>query len=254
MTYQGYLIDLDGTIYKGTSRIPAGERFVKRLQETGLPYLFVTNNTTRTPEAVQALLQEQCELEVPLSCIYTASLATVDYMLDKNLGHKVYVIGEEGLKTAIAEAGFVTDTEAPDYVVVGLDRELTYDKLAIASLAIQRGAHFISTNPDLNIPTERGLLPGGGTIAKLLEASSRVSPIVIGKPNAIIMDKALGRLGVAREAAIVVGDNYQTDCLAGIQNQMASLLVTTGFTAKEEVAKLPISPSYVLASLDEWSF
>ena len=159
MTYQGYLIDLDGTIYEGKKRIPAGERFVHRLQERQIPYLFVTNNTTRRPETVQAMLAEQFNIVTPLETIYTASLATIDYMNDLGKDKTVYVIGEDGLKSAIYEAGYIEDTNNPAYVVVGLDTDLTYEKLTIATLAIQKGATFIGTNPDLNIPTERGHLP-----------------------------------------------------------------------------------------------
>ena len=254
MTYKGYLIDLDGTIYKGKDRIPEGEAFVKELQKRQIPYLFVTNNSMRTPEMVQELLRNQCELETPLETIYTATMATIDYMNDMNRGKTVYVIGETGLKTAIAEAGYVEDTENPAYVVVGLDTQLTYEMLAIATLAIQKGAVFIGTNPDLNIPTERGLMPGAGSINKLLETATRVQPVFIGKPNAIIMNKALDVLGVKREEAIMVGDNYLTDIMAGIQNDIATLLVTTGFTKPEEVPTLPVKPDHVLASLDEWNF
>ena len=199
MTYKGYLIDLDGTIY-------------------------------------------------------TATLATVDYLNDKNLGKKVYVIGDVGLKQAIAEAGYVEDTDNPDYVVVGLDWEVDYEKLSIATLAIQKGAHFVGTNPDLNIPTERGLMPGAGSIITLIEVATRVKPVYIGKPNAIIMEKAVEHLGLPRQEVIRVGDNYLTDIRAGIDNGIPTLLVTTGFTKPEEVPDLPIQPDYVLSSLAEWDF
>lgn len=251
MTYKGYLIDLDGTIYKGKDRIPAGERFIARLQEKKIPYLLVTNNTTRTPEMVQEML-EGFNVKTPLSTIYTATMATVDYMKDMKRGKTAYVIGDVGLKQAIAEAGFVENTENPAYVVVGLDWEVTYEKLAIATLAVQKGALFIGTNPDLNIPTERGLMPGAGSIIKLIEVATRVEPVIIGKPKAIIMNKALEVLGVERSEAIMVGDNYLTDIMAGIKNDIATLLVTTGFTKPEEVATLPVQPDHVLASLDEW--
>lgn len=254
MTYKGYLIDLDGTIYKGKDRIPAGEAFVHELQRRNLPYLFVTNNTTRTPETVQAMLAEQFNVETPIETIYTATLATVDYLNDKNLGKKVYVIGDVGLKQAIAEAGYVEDTDNPDYVVVGLDWEVDYEKLSIATLAIQKGAHFVGTNPDLNIPTERGLMPGAGSIITLIEVATRVKPVYIGKPNAIIMEKAVEHLGLPRQEVIMVGDNYLTDIRAGIDNGIPTLLVTTGFTKLEEVPGLPIQPDYVLSSLAEWDF
>lgn len=252
MTYKGYLIDLDGTIYKGRERIPAGERFIQRLQEQEIPYLLVTNNTTRTPQMVQDMLAQQFNIQTPLETIYTATMATVDYMKDMDRGQTVYVIGETGLKSAISEAGYIEDKENPAYVVVGLDSQVTYDMLATATLAIAKGALFIGTNPDLNIPTERGLMPGAGSLVALLEAATRVKPVFIGKPNAIIMNKALDILQVKRSEAIMIGDNYLTDIMAGIQNDIASLLVTTGFTKAEEVPNLPIQPDYIVASLDEW--
>ncbi|HFI0272295.1 TIGR01457 family HAD-type hydrolase [Streptococcus suis] len=254
MTYQGYLIDLDGTIYKGTERIPAGEHFVQSLQERGIPYLFVTNNTTRRPEAVQAMLADKFNIETPVETIYTATLATIDYMNDLGKEKTVYIIGEEGLKSAIYEAGYVENAENPAYVVVGLDWQVDYEKFATATLAIQKGATFIGTNPDLNIPTERGMLPGAGSLIALLEASTRVKPQIIGKPQAYIMNKALSHLGTKLEETIMVGDNYLTDIRAGIDNGFPTLLVLTGFTKPEEVADLPIAPTHVLSSLDEWSF
>lgn len=252
MPYKGYLIDLDGTIYQGKNCIPAGERFIKRLQERGIPYLLVTNNTTRTPEMVQSMLANQFHVETSIETIYTATMATVDYMNDMNRGKTAYVIGETGLKSAIAAAGYVEELENPAYVVVGLDSQVTYEMLAIATLAIQKGALFIGTNPDLNIPTERGLMPGAGALNALLEAATRVKPVFIGKPNAIIMNKSLEVLGIQRSEAVMVGDNYLTDIMAGIQNDIATILVTTGFTRPEEVPTLPIQPDHVLSSLDEW--
>lgn len=252
MNYKGYLIDLDGTLYKGKERIPAGERFIERLQTKGIPYLLVTNNTTRTPEMVQEMLANQFNITTPLESIYTATMATVDYMNDMARGKTAYVIGETGLKTAIAEAGYMEEENNPAYVVVGLDSKVTYDQLATATLAIQKGALFIGTNPDLNIPTERGLMPGAGSLVALIEAATRIQPVFIGKPNAIIMNKALEILKIDRKDALMVGDNYLTDIMAGIQNDIASLLVTTGFTASEEVPSLPIQPSHVIASLNEW--
>ncbi|MDR2833548.1 MAG: TIGR01457 family HAD-type hydrolase [Streptococcaceae bacterium] len=254
MKYKGYLIDLDGTIFKGTQIIPAGKRFVEELQKRNIPFLFVTNNTTKTPESVKERLAKEFDIHVSVELIYTASLATVDYMNELNLGKRVYIIGEEGLKTAILNAGYEIDEKYPNYVVVGNDSEITYEKVATAAMAIQAGATFIGTNPDLNIPTERGLLPGAGSLVKYVEAACQVEPIYIGKPKAIIMNKALDVLGIARKEAIMVGDNYLTDIQAGIQNDMDTLLVTTGFTKPEEVANLPIPATYTLKSLDEWDY
>lgn len=252
--YKGYLIDLDGTIYRESEPIPAGRRFVERLQARQIPFLFLTNNTTKTPQTVADRLANEFSIYVSPETVYTATLATIDYMNDADKGKKVFVIGEPGLIDPILAAGYEWDTENPDYVVVGLDTEVTYEKFVTATLAIQKGATFIGTNPDKNIPTERGLLPGAGSVIALIEASTQRSAIYIGKPEAIIMEKGLEILGLAKSEVLMVGDNYTTDILAGINNGIDSLLVLSGFTQKEEVPDLPVQPTHLVDSLDEWSF
>lgn len=254
MTYKGYLIDLDGTIYLGKKGIPAGKRFVEALQQRDLPFLFVTNNTTKSPETVANRLANEFDIHVAPSTVYTASQATVDFMLEEKRGKKVYVIGEAGLIDAILEAGFVWEETNPDFAVVGLDSEVTYEKVVTATLAIQKGARFIGTNPDKNIPTERGLLPGAGSLISFVETATQVTPIMIGKPNAVIMEEAVKLLGFDKSEVLMVGDNYETDIQAGIQNGIDTLLVLTGFTPKEAVPTLPVQPTFVLDSLDEWRF
>ena len=254
MHYKGYLIDLDGTIYRGTEPIPAGKRFVEALQERKLPFMFVTNNTTKSPQTVADRLANEFDIHVDSDTIYTATLATIDFMQSDGKGNKVYAIGEAGLIDLILEAGFVWDEDSPDYVVVGLDNYLTYEKVVKATLAIHRGATFIGTNPDKNIPTERGLLPGAGSVISFVETATQTPPIYIGKPEAIIMDKAVEKLGLNKEEVIMVGDNYETDIQAGIQNDIDTLLVLSGFTKEEDIPSLPTPATHVLRSLDEWSF
>lgn len=253
MSYKGYLIDLDGTIYLGKEIIPAGKRFVERLQQSQLPFLFVTNNTTKTPAAVAGRLEKEFDIHVPAETIYTASLATIDYMREEGKGNKVYVIGESGLVDLILEAGFVWEEENPDYVIVGLDTDITYEKFVKATLAIRKGAVFIGTNPDKNIPTERGLLPGAGSMIALVETAVQKAPVMIGKPNAVIMDEAVKVLGMTKDDVIMVGDNYETDIQAGIKNGIDTLLVLSGFTQKEDVPNLPTPATYTVDSLDEWN-
>lgn len=252
--YQGYLIDLDGTIYLGKEVIPAGKRFVERLQELALPFLFVTNNTTKSPQAVSSRLATEFDIHVPVEAIYTASLATIDYMKEQNNGNRVYVIGESGLIDLILSAGFEWDEQTPDYVVVGLDTEINYEKFAAASLCIRNGAVFIGTNPDKSIPTERGLLPGAGSFISLIQTATQTEPIMIGKPNAIIMNEALKVMKLDKSEVLMVGDNYETDIQSGIKNQIDSLLVFSGFTPKSAIPSLPEKPTYMVDSLDEWVF
>lgn len=251
--YKGYLIDLDGTVYRGKEPIPAAKIFIEKLQKKQLPFLFLTNNTTKTPETVQKNLSENFDIHVPSSTIFTAANATVDYMNHRNKGRSVYVVGAPGLVELILNSGFQWEESNPDYVVVGLDPGINYEKMTIATLAIQKGAHFIGTNPDKNIPTERGLLPGAGSLVTFFETSTGVKPTIIGKPETAIMDSAIERLGLSKKEVLMVGDNYLTDIQAGIRNGIDTLLVLSGFTQKEEVPKLPIAPTYVLDSLADWS-
>jgi 4-nitrophenyl phosphatase len=179
-------------------------------------------------------------------------MALAGYLQEKNPEAKVYVIGENGLWTAVREAGFTITSDKPDYVAVGMDRQLTYEKLAEACLAIRSGATFLSTNPDVALPTERGLLPGNGSITALLQVATGVTPIFIGKPEPIIIRQALERLGLAASDVLMVGDNYQTDILAGLRAGVDTLFVQTGVTTAEELAKVDDPPTYTVASLAEW--
>ena len=141
--------------------------------------------------------------------------------------------------------------ENPDFVVVGLDRDITYEKLAKACLAVRNGATFISTNGDIAIPTERGLLPGNGSLTSVVAVSTGVDPIFIGKPESIIMEQALKVLGIEKNEALMVGDNYDTDILAGINAGMHTLLVHTGVTTVEKLTEYEVQPTQVVHNLTE---
>lgn len=249
--YRGYLIDLDGTMYSGTECIPEAASFIQSLREAGKQILFLTNNSTATPEKVVEKLANISGVKAYASEIYTSSEATVQYVKTLD-GNKVYVIGEGGIETAVKTADFVLDEENPDHVIVGLDREVTYEQLTKATLAIQSGANFIATNPDSNLPTERGLIPGNGALIAFLEKATGKEATVVGKPGHIMMQGALEKLGRDKSEVVMVGDNYTTDILAGIENDIDSLLVLTGFTKAEDVDSLPIPPTHVIQTLDEW--
>src|SRR5690606_3282871 len=140
----------------------------------------------------------------------------------------------------------------PEAVIMGIDRKITYEKLAKACLFVRNGALFFSTNGDTALPTEKGLLPGNGAITSVVSVSTQTEPIFIGKPHSIIMEQALKVLGSPKEKTLMVGDNYDTDILAGINIKMDTLLVHTGVTTKEALEMKEKQPSYVLNSLAEW--
>lgn len=252
--YKGYLIDLDGTVYAGKKRIPAAKRFIERLQQTGIPFLFVTNNSTQLPRDVVKNLADNHDIHVQSENVYTSGMATVDYMNAHRSTDKpsVYIVGELGLKQVILANNYQLDADHPDYVVVGLDSDLTYEKLSEAVLAIRSGSTFIGTNPDTNIPKERGMMPGAGSVVKFVEYATQIEPIMIGKPKAMIINSALNRIGLSQSEVVMVGDNYNTDIKAGINAGVDTLLVYTGLSTKKQVAKETIQPTYQIDSLDDW--
>lgn len=251
--YHGYLIDLDGTMYRGSQRIEAASDFVQRLMTEKIPYLFVTNNSSRTPEQVAAKLRD-FDIPAERDQVFTTSQATANYIYERKPDASVYVIGEEGLKSALAEKGFKEAKEDAEFVVMGIDHEINYEKLAVACLAIRNGATFLSTNGDIAIPTERGLLPGNGSFTSLVSVSTRTEPTFIGKPESIIVEQALKLLGTEKADTLMVGDNYDTDILAGIHAGIDTLLVHTGVTTKELLKSYEVQPTYTVDTLDDWTF
>ncbi|MFC4323509.1 TIGR01457 family HAD-type hydrolase [Litchfieldia salsa] len=249
--YKGYLIDLDGTMYKGTEKIEAASDFVKALAEKQIPYLFVTNNSSRTPEQVAEKLTE-FDIPTTKDHIFTTSQATANFISGKKSNASVYVIGEEGIRDSIVEKGLQINDMNPEFVVIGIDREITYEKLSIACLAVRQGATFISTNGDIAIPTERGLLPGNGALTSVITVSTGVQPIFIGKPESIIMEQALKVVGTSLEDTLMVGDNYDTDIMAGMNTGLDTLLVHTGVTTVEMLQSIERKPTYTVGSLEEW--
>ncbi|OEH93974.1 TIGR01457 family HAD-type hydrolase [Bacillus solimangrovi] len=249
--YTGYLIDLDGTMYRGSERIEAASDFVKALKDRELPYLFVTNNSSTRPEKVAQKLRS---FDIPASedQVFTTSMATANYIAKEKKNASVYYIGEEGLEFALKEKGLEIVSEHPDYVVVGIDRDINYEKLTKACLGVRAGATFISTNSDIAIPTERGLLPGNGSLTSVIAVSTQIKPTFIGKPESIIMEQALEALGTNKNQTIMIGDNYDTDIMAGMNAGLDTLLVHTGVTSKERLTEYDSQPTYTVDSLQDW--
>lgn len=265
LRYKAYLIDLDGTIYKGKDRIPSAEKFIERLQLEEIPFLFVTNNATKTPQEVADNLANHYHITVLPDLVYTSGVATADYIKEHITGQKAFVIGEKALKEQLQLAGYQVVDQDPDFIVQALDRELTYQKLEKATLAIREGLPYIVTNGDTNIPTERGFVPGSGAITAFLRAATQTEPIMIGKPSPIIMQGALDKLNhmlqsnqeeatlLSKEDLVMVGDNYQTDILAGIDFGMDTLMVLTGFSTLDDIKGKEKQPTHVTPDLSQWS-
>ncbi|MFJ8070259.1 TIGR01457 family HAD-type hydrolase [Peribacillus sp. NPDC096447] len=252
-SYKGYLIDLDGTMYRGTEQIAEAAGFINDLRKRDIPYLFVTNNSSRTPAQVADKLRS-IGISTADEQVFTTSMATANYIAEQKKDASVYVVGEEGIIEALKEKGMKLVEEHPDFLVMGIDRGINYEKLSKACLAVRNGAVFISTNGDIAIPTEQGLLPGNGSLTSVVSVSTQVQPIFIGKPESVIVEQALRVLGVPKEETIMVGDNYDTDILAGINAGIDTLLVHTGVTTKERLKQYKEQPTHVVDTLDLWRF
>lgn len=248
-----FLIDLDGTLYAGHAPIPHAAGFIERLRELSLPFLFVTNNSSRTPEAVAGHLRTH-GIAAEDGDVVTSAQAAAGYVAGAGKGRRVYAIGEEGLLSALREAGMELVDERPDYVVQGIDRQFSYRKLELAVRFIAEGAEYVLTNPDKLLPADGRLFPGAGALAASIREATDVRPTVIGKPCEPIMRHALQKLRPGGDVW-VVGDNPWTDIGAGQAAGLRTALVLTGIATPANVAELlarsGAQPDCVCANLAE---
>jgi len=246
---ENLIIDMDGVLYRGDETISGAKEFFAFLRERPIGFILATNNSTRTAQQYVDKLA-QMGVEVALSEILTSPQATAMYL--ETLappGAKVYVIGEEGLETAMRERGYIISGDSAEFVVVGMDRQLTYEKLRVGTLLIRGGARFIGSNPDKTLPTEEGLIPGSGAMLAALEASTGVAPIIIGKPERTIFELALARLGSSKENTAIVGDRLDTDVLGGHNAGLTTILVLSGATSRQDVDSTPVKPDLIFEDI-----
>lgn len=229
MTHSCILIDLDGTLYHGERMVPGADELIATLNDRHIPFLFLTNNSSAAPETVATRLNKMGIPARPEQ-VCTSSMAAAAYMAGRKPGASVAIFGEAGLRGAVSAAGlkeFSGENGHPDYVLQGIDREFSYEKLAQAGRLILAGAEFVLTNPDLLLPSEGGLMPGAGTLGSALQSMTGIQPVVIGKPSSILMNFAFNRLGAKASQVTIIGDNMMTDIKAGAQAGCRSLLLLT---------------------------
>lgn len=253
---KAFVIDMDGVLYVGQQRLPGARQFLSYLEEQDIPFILATNNSTLTPTQYVAKLGAM-GIEVTEDRILTSGQATALYLSQVAPARaRLYAIGEAGLISPLKEQGFHLTEEEVDYVVVGLDRQLTYEKLEIATLAIRAGATFIGTNPDTTLPTEQGLVPGTGATLAALEAATGASPLIIGKPEPILLRLAMEKMGLPSEGTAIIGDRLETDILGGREAGVITILVLTGISDREELTTSPHQPDFLFDSigdfLDAW--
>jgi 4-nitrophenyl phosphatase len=246
------LIDMDGVLYRGQERLPGARDFLTSLVQEKVPFLLATNNSTLTPEQYVEKLAAM-GIEVTEDRILTSGQASALYLSQHApSAARIYAIGEDGLLSALKEQGFRLTDRDVEYVVVGMDRQLTWDKLRVATLAIRAGAAFIGTNPDTTLPTEEGLVPGNGAGLAALEAATGVSPVIIGKPQPTLLALAMEKLGVTSEGTAIIGDRLETDILGGKNAGIATVLVLSGITQADELPGSSYQPDFVFETIDHF--
>ncbi len=259
---QVYVFDLDGVLYLGDTAIPYASDAVNRLLGAGKQVYFLTNNSGKTRADYKQKLADVNGLDIPESTIFTSAYASALYLKQRAAaGRSVFVIGEPGLASELAAAGMVAVTEPDtvdihdiDYVVVGIDRRFTYDKLRFAHAAIMRGhAQFIATNRDSTFPMETGEIPGGGSLVAALATATGREPVTIGKPETHAYEAILADAGGTAADSVMVGDRLDTDIAVGRRSGAYTVLVLTGVTSPDKAHSAPPEwrPDQIIGDLRE---
>ncbi len=254
---RGVLFDMDGVIYVGTQLLPGVQQMFDYLESTGRKWLCVTNNASKTPAQFVEKLTDMGVRARPEQILGSAEAAAgwlAEQIRDQGWPQgKVIIVGQDGLKAALNQHHFEMTTNPAEatYAIAGINFNLTYEELANVALAIRNGARFIGTNSDPSYPSERGLLPGAGSILALLATATGVEPTVIGKPNSGMYDQAIRRLGLTADEVMMVGDRYDTDISGALKMKLATTGVLTGVSTRNDFESAPVPPHIIAKDLIE---
>jgi len=248
----GYLIDMDGVLYRGSELIPGADSFVQQLRARHIPFRLLTNNSQRTRRDVVAKVA-RLGIDVEEEHIFTSAMATARFLAQQKPNGMAFVIGEGGLLNALHQNGYAVVDHEPDYVVVGEGRTFNLELVEAAVRMILGGAKLIATNLDPNCPTQDGLRPGCGAMVAMLELATGVRAFSVGKPSPVMMRAARKELGLATDETTIIGDTVETDILGGVQLGYHTVLVLSGGTRPEDLQRYAYRPEIIVDSLAELS-
>jgi NagD protein len=246
----GYLIDMDGVLYRGSELIPGADRFIAQLRQKDIPFRLLTNNSQRTRRDVVAKVA-RLGIAVEEEHVFTSAMATARFLSQQKPAGTAFVIGEGGLLTALHQNGYAVVDHEPDYVVVGEGRTFNLELVEAAVRMIVGGAKLIATNLDPNCPTQNGMRPGCGAMAAMLEIATGVRAFSVGKPSPVMMRAARKELGLTTDETTIIGDTMETDILGGTQLGFHTVLVLSGGTRREDLPRYAYRPDAVVESLGE---
>lgn len=244
-----FLLDMDGTFYLGEQLLEGALRFIDVLNQQGRDFLFLTNNSSKDS---QQYVEKITRLGLPISRekVLTSGEATAMYVRDQKPEARVFVVGTAALENEFLAYGFEYSSEQPDFVVLGFDTSLTYDKLWTLCNLVRAGVPYIATHPDFNCPTESGFMPDiGATIAFVKASTGREPDMIVGKPNRLFVQKAAQRVGVPVSDMCMIGDRLYTDIALGHTAGIPTVLVLSGETQQEDLSSSPYQPRYVFLHL-----
>lgn len=241
---KGFICDMDGVIYHGSTLLPGAKEFVDWLQKEEKDFLFLTNNSSKTRKELQMKLQTM-GINVEEKHFYTSALATASFLRKQCPGGSAYVIGDTGLTNAMYNVGFLMNNADPDYVVLGETRTYNYEMMEKATQLVMKGAKLIGCNYDVTGPVDGGIAPATRALISPIEMASGKQAYFVGKPNPLMMRHGLNTLDVANEDAVIIGDRMDTDIVAGIEAGIDTVLVLSGVTSIETMKEFAYRPRYI---------
>lgn len=242
---------MDGTFYLGNRLLPGALTFIEYLRETGREFLFLTNNSSRHADYYAGKLA-RLGLHCGPEDVLTSGEATAHYLKMRKAAARIFLLGTPELEHEFAQHGFQLTADQPDFVVLGFDTTLTYEKLTTACHLIRKGVPFIATHPDINCPLEEGYIPDCGAMTALIQASTGASPKVIGKPNREIIDMIRLKKGRYQPKQMaMVGDRLYTDIATGLNAGISTVLVFSGETTRSDLAASAVQPDQTCEDLAE---
>ncbi len=248
---KGFICDMDGVIYHGNQILPGVKEFVEWLYRENKQFLFLTNNSGKTPMELSQKLKNM-GLDVDESHFYTSALATAKFLSKQSPNCKCYVIGEPGLYSALYNEGITISETDPDYVVVGEVFNYNYESVCKAVNLVRNGAKLIGTNSDVTGPTDNGnIIPACRALISPIEMATGKEAYFVGKPNPLMMRTGLNMLGVHSNEAVMIGDRMDTDIVVGIEGGLDTVLVLSGVTSKEDIDHYAYRPRLVLNGVGE---
>jgi len=248
MRYSGFMIDMDGTVYKGGQLIPGATDFISSLKEKGIPFVFLTNNSSHSRGFYYDKLTRM-GFDVTMANVLTSNIATIRFVLSERPGKRVYVVGSPDVKEEVRSAGVDVVEDDPDIVYLTFDRTITYEKINKAYKALKNGAELIATHPDDVCPTETDYDIDIGPFIRMFEQMCQTKAVVIGKPNRLMLEMAAREMGVDPQGTVMVGDRLYTDMRMGELAGTSTILVLSGETSRADLEASDIRPTHVLDSV-----